>query len=179
VLKCKKGKILKGKRWHSFAYVFLRALVSPFIARKFRFEYDDIKVSTSPYIVIGNHLTNWDPILIGFSFKKPMYYVATDQIFRMGWKSKLLVFIFAPIARAKTVNETQTVISIFKKLRDNSNVCIFAEGNSSFDGETCEIQPSIGKLVKRAGGNCNIPFFRSLLYISISLKILQLFIQKH
>jgi hypothetical protein len=69
----------------------------------------------------------------------------------MGIKSKILMFCFSPIARAKTMNETQTVITIFRRIKDKCNICIFAEGNASFDGETCEIQPSIGKLIKRAG----------------------------
>jgi 1-acyl-sn-glycerol-3-phosphate acyltransferase len=121
------------------------------LARKFKFEYDNIKVDKPPYIVVSNHLTNWDPLLIGLSFGKNMYYVATDQIFRMGLKSKLLMYFFSPIARAKTAQETQTVITIFRRLKDNCNICIFAEGSTSYDGQTGEIQPSIGKLVKRAG----------------------------
>lgn len=142
---------MKGKKRHDFIYRISWILFRRYFASKFNFEYDSIKVDNTPYIVISNHVTNWDPILIGLSFGKNMYYVATDQVLRMGIKSKLLNFCFAPIARAKTVNETQTVISIFRHLKENCNVCIFAEGNSSFDGETCEVQPSIGKLVKRAG----------------------------
>lgn len=143
--------IMKGKRRHDFIYRTLWMLLRHSLARKFNFIYDSIKVEQSPYIVISNHLTNWDPILIGLSFGRNMYYVATDQILRMGLKSKLLNFCFAPIPRAKTVNETQTVISIFKHLKENCNICIFAEGNSSFDGENSEVQPSIGKLIKRVG----------------------------
>lgn len=142
---------MKYKKRHDFIYRTLWLLLRRFFARKFGFEYDLINVEKSPYIVVSNHVTNWDPILIGLSFGRNMYYVATDQIFRMGLKSKILMFCFSPIARAKTTNETQTVITIFRRLKDNCNICIFAEGSSSFDGETCEIQPSIGKLVKRAG----------------------------
>ena len=142
---------MKGKKRHDFMFRLSWILFHRLFARKFNFDYETIKAIQSPYIVISNHLTNWDPILIGISFGRNMYYVATDQIFRMGLKSKLLTFCFSPIARAKTVNETQTVISIFRRLKDKCNICIFAEGNSSFDGETCEIRPSIGKLVKKAG----------------------------
>jgi len=142
---------MKGKKRHDFVYRLGWILLRRYFARKFNFEYDTINTDSSPYIVVSNHVTNWDPILIGLSFGRSMYYVATDQVLRMGLKSKILAFLFSPIARTKTVNETQTVITIFKRLRDKCNICIFAEGNSSFDGETCEIQPSIGKLIKRAG----------------------------
>jgi len=142
---------MKGKKRHDFIFRLAWFLFRRHFARKFNFEYEDIKVDNSPYIVVSNHLTNWDPILIGLSFGRSMYYVATDQIFRMGWKSKLLMYFFSPIAKAKTAHETQTVITIFRRLKENCNICIFAEGSTSFDGETGEVQPSIGKLVKRAG----------------------------
>jgi 1-acyl-sn-glycerol-3-phosphate acyltransferase len=117
----------------------------------FNFEYDAIDAGHSPYIVISNHLTNFDPLLIGLSFRKLMYYVASDHVLRSGFKGKLLNFLMSPIARAKTMQETQTVITIFRRLKENCNICIFAEGTTSFDGETGEVQRSIGKLVKRAG----------------------------
>jgi len=142
---------MKGKTRHDFIYRLAWFLVRRHFARKFNFFYDSIKVESMPYIVVSNHLTNWDPILIALSFGKNMYYVATDQIFRMGWKSKLLMYFFSPIAKAKTAQEAQTVITIFRRLKENCSICIFVEGSTSFDGETGEVQPSIAKLVKRAG----------------------------
>jgi len=142
---------LKGKLRHDFIYRVLWILSRRFIARKFNFKYKIIEKIQSPYIVISNHVTNADPILIGLSFGRCMYYVATDQLLRMGLKSKLLLYFFSPIIRAKTAQETQTVITIFRRLKDKCNICIFPEGMTSFDGEPWEIQSSICKLVKRAG----------------------------
>jgi 1-acyl-sn-glycerol-3-phosphate acyltransferase len=142
---------LKGKKRHDIVYKLLWALLRRFIARKFNFEYDNIKLDKTPCIAVSNHLTNWDPILIGFSFGRTLYYVATDQIFRMGLKSRLLEFFFSPIPFSKTAQDTKTVITVLRRLKENCNICIFPEGNTSFNGETGEIHPSIGKLVKRAG----------------------------
>jgi len=142
---------MKGKKRHNFFYGLAWILCRRSLSKKFNFIFDNIKIKHSPYIVVANHLTNWDPLLIGLSFRKSMYYVASDHILRMGLKSKILEFTMSPIARVKTANETQTVISIFRRLKENCNICIFAEGTTSFNGETGEVQPSIGKLVKRAG----------------------------
>ena len=142
---------MKGRKRHDFVYRLGWMLVHRPMARMFNFEYDTIDAGHSPYIVISNHLTNYDPILIGLSFRKLMYYVASDHVLRSGFKGKLLNFLMAPIVRTKTIQETQTVISIFRRLKENCNICIFAEGSTSFDGETGEVQRSIGKLVKRAG----------------------------
>jgi len=142
---------MKGKARHDFIYNLAWHLCHLPLARKFNFKYESIKVDDSPYIVVSNHLTNWDPLLIGLSFRKCMYYVASDHIMRMGLISKILDFVMSPIVRVKTSQETQTVITIFRRLKEKCNICIFVEGATSFDGVTSEIQPSIGKLIKRAG----------------------------
>ncbi|GBU27524.1 hypothetical protein R84B8_01057 [Treponema sp. R8-4-B8] len=142
---------MKGKKRHEFIWRVVGNLCRRGWANKFNFKYDNIETEHSPYIVVANHLTNWDPILIGLSFRKLMYYVASDHLLRMGLISKLLEFAMAPIARVKTAQETQTVISIFRRLKEKCNICIFVEGSTSFDGVTGEVQPSIGKLIKRAG----------------------------
>ena len=143
--------MIDGKERHDFWYRFSVAILRKFVCHKFNFEYDKVEVGYSPYIVISNHLTNWDPILIALSFKKSMYFLASDYVYRVGFKSKLLRFFYSPIARARSALETSGVMTIFKRLRDKCNICIFAEGNNPFDGETGEVQPSIGRLIKRAG----------------------------
>jgi hypothetical protein len=80
-----------------------------------------------------------------------MYYVASEQVMRAGFKGRLVDFLVAPIARARSVSDIQTIISIFRRLKEKANICIFAEGSTSFDGETGELPPSIGKLVKKSG----------------------------
>ena len=142
---------MKGKRRYDLTYKFLRVTVPPYLSHKFNYEYDNINVEYSPYIVVSNHLTNWDPLFVGSSFKKSMYYVASDHILRMGIISKIIKFLGNPIPRLKSMQETQTVIAIFKRLREKCNICLFVEGSTSFDGKTGEIQPSIGKLIKKAG----------------------------
>ena len=143
--------MIEGKERHDFVYKWSAKFARRYLCHKFNFEYDVVNVGYSPYIVISNHLTNWDPLLIAMSFKKSMYYLASDVVYRLGVKSKLLRFLFSPIARARSALETSGVLTIFKRLRGKANICIFEEGNNSFDGETGEIQPSIGRLIKRAG----------------------------
>jgi len=143
--------MIKGKERHDFAYKLAINLLRPFLCLRFNYKYDRIDVPHSQYIVISNHLTNWDPLLIGLSFKKSMYYIASDYLFRVGLKGKIVKFLFSPIARAKSMLETSAVIKLFRRLKEKCNICIFAEGNTSFDGETGEVQRSISKLIKRAG----------------------------
>jgi 1-acyl-sn-glycerol-3-phosphate acyltransferase len=141
---------MKGNKRHRFVFKVLMPIVRRFIAPKFNFKGEAVNVDQSPYIVLSNHVTNWDPVLINISFKEQMYFVASDQIYRMGFKSKLIKFLQSPIPIAKTTQEIQTIIDILNCLRKKCNVCIFPEGNTTSDGETLEIQPSISKLIKKA-----------------------------
>ena len=142
---------MKGKTRHDFFYRLTRNLCRLPLILKFNYKFDKIKVNHSPYIVAVNHLTNWDPVLVGLSFRKSMYYVASDHIMRMGLLSKFIEFAISPIFRVRTTQETQTVITLFRRLKEKCNVCIFIEGTTSFDGKTGAVQPSIGKLAKKTG----------------------------
>lgn len=140
--------------WYEFVYRIFRPVLDLFLPRKFNYEYKNIDVprSHSPYIVISNHITFWDPLFVAISFKKQQFFVSSDQVMRAGIGGKLIRFLVNPIVRVKSQNETQTVISIFKRLRQ-SNIVIFSEGTISYDGETKMVMSSTGKLVKRSGAS--------------------------
>ncbi len=144
---------MKGRLRHLIINKLARVVLLPVVKFKFGYKFEKIKPGKKPYIVVSNHVCNYDPILLGFSFSDVLYYVASDHLFRMGFVSKLLVFAISPIPRAKATTETKTVKEIFGRLRSGGNICIFAEGNSTFSGETGYIPPSIGKLAKRAGAS--------------------------
>ena len=142
---------MKVKYRYTLSYKFFRFLGTLILPRKFSFVYDKIKVKHSPYIVVANHVSYWDPILITMSFKKHMYFLASDEIMRFGLWGKLVTIFFNPISKTRAVNETNAVINIFRRLRSGRNICIFPEGITTFDGETGKIIPSINKLIKKAG----------------------------
>lgn len=142
---------MKGYSRHQWIYKTLRVLLGPYLKHKFQFTYEEAIVKHRPYIVLSNHTTDWDPFLVGLSFPEPMYYVASDHIFRMGFISKIIEFLVSPIPRIKANKEVETVLNIMRRLKAGANICIFAEGNRSYTGETGAIFQSSGKLIKRCG----------------------------
>lgn len=142
---------MKSLYWHRFIYRILKIIIKPFLKMKLNYSYEKAKPTSGPYIVLANHNTDYDPILVGLAFRNQMYYVASEHIFRWGFVSKLINFLVAPIPRVKAKTEIQTVMNILKRLRMGANVCMFAEGNRSFSGETGEIHPATGKLIKKSG----------------------------
>ena len=142
---------MKGLAWHRFVFRVLQIVMGPFLKRKLNYSYEKVKPSSHPYVILANHNTDYDPLLIGLAFPDHMYYVASEHIFRWGFVSKLINFLVAPIPRVKGTTEINTVMNIFKRLKAGANVCMFAEGNRSFSGETGEIPVSTGKLIKKSG----------------------------
>ena len=142
---------MKNLLLHQIVYKIARILLMPYIKCRFGFQFEKIIPKEKPYIVLSNHTSAWDPMLVGMSFPKHMYYVASEHIFRKGFLSKLLNLFLAPIMRVKGRTEMRTAINILKSLKSGCNVCMFAEGSSSWNGETSKITAATAKLVKRSG----------------------------
>lgn len=141
---------------------FFTALLRPvgYSVAKLKFGYKYKKATDLPenYIVLSNHVTDYDPILVGLSFKKQMYYVASEHITRWGWLYKVLNFVFEPIIRYKATVAASTVMDILRKVRKGNNVCIFAEGVRTWDGVTAPVVPATAQLVKSA--RCGLVTYR-------------------
>ena len=141
---------------------FFTALLRPvgYSVVKLKFGYQYKKATDLPenYIILSNHVTDYDPILVGLSFPKQMYYVASEHITRWGWIYKLLHFLFEPIIRYKATVAASTVMDILRKVRKGGNVCIFAEGVRTWDGVTGPVVPATAQLVKSA--RCGLVTYR-------------------
>ena len=99
-------------------------------------------------LILSNHVTDFDPILVGLSFSEHMYYVAGENVLRMGFLSKLVARYASIIQRVKGTTDAEAALQILRTLRKGRNVCMFAEGNRTFTGETLPIAPATAKLVK-------------------------------
>ena len=136
---------------HQMIWSILRRLVYPYVKFKFGYTYEKAKDLPETYIVLSNHTTDFDPIFVAMSFPKFMHYVASEHVARWKFLSTLINFAFAPIWRYKGSVAASTVIDVFKKVKEKKNVALFAEGARTWDGITCPILPSTGKMVKKAG----------------------------
>ena len=144
---------IRNYRRHARAYGIAKKLLSPFFRWLFKIESQPTPDLKGPYLVYANHNADLDAVLVQLSFDEVLYFVASEHIFRVGMASRLLMYLFDPISRLKGSTDLSTVRDIMRRLRDGKNVCIFAEGNRSFNGLTGPIPPSVGKLAK----SCKVP----------------------
>ena len=112
---------------------------------------DNIPAS-GPVVVVCNHVSFMDPIILGGCVRRPMRFVMWYKIFQI----PLLKFIFKtakaiPIASAR--EDRQLMDEAFEKvdaeLAAGNVVCIFPEGGITRDGEIQRFRPGIEKIIQR------------------------------
>ena len=140
--------VKQGKPRQMLLYRLLAAVAAPVLRLLFRLRYEKQEL-TGPTLVICNHVTNYDPLLVGTCFRKHfMHFVASEHLFRLGWVSAVIRYITDPIPRRKGTSGADTAMACLRKLRGGSSVCLFAEGECTWDGVTAPIVPSTGRLAK-------------------------------
>lgn len=105
-----------------------------------------------PAVLVCNHVSFVDALLVGGSIRRPVRFVMYYKIFQI----PLLRFIFKtakaiPIASAK---EDETLLAdafekIDSELGDGHIVCIFPEGGITKDGEIQPFRPGIERIIER------------------------------
>ena len=140
-------------RRHVCVWKFARFVMPLFLKTKLGYSHDTCKKDFKPpYIVLANHNSNFDSVEVGVSFPRHMYFMASEQVYRAGFKSKLLRWAFEPISKIKGSTDFLAVAKALRKIKKGKNVCLFPEANRSFNGKTHPIQEATGKLVKVSGG---------------------------
>ena len=141
-----------------FWYQILRNVVKPFVKKKMDYEGDIVDLGNSTSMIVCNHVTDVDIVLLGMCFPQHMCTIASEHIFRWGIPSSLLKHFFNIIPRFKGKVEVNTALEALRFMRSGVNVALFPEGSRTFDGKTKKIIPSTGKLAKM--GNVDLVTYR-------------------
>ena len=105
-----------------------------------------------PAIVVCNHVSFMDPIILGGSVARPMRFVMYYKIFQMPFLSFLFRNAKAiPIAsRSEDENLMNAAFEkVDAELAAGNIVCIFPEGGLTLDGEVQRFKPGIEKIIAR------------------------------
>lgn len=103
---------------------FVRAILRPFYPVKI---YGDKNIENKKCLIVGNHVSGWDPIIYTIHMKKLVPFVYKAEFS----KSKFLTWVLlgldcVPIKRGEAdMNATK---SILRLLKNDKAVCLFPEG---------------------------------------------------
>ncbi|MDO5576059.1 MAG: lysophospholipid acyltransferase family protein [Fibrobacter sp.] len=104
----------------------------------------------APFVVLSNHGTFFDPWIIGWYTFRPFSYMMNDDGFRgpPSISTRYLKSIDC-IPKKKGTTDYKAMKTTFQFLKDGSPVCVFPEGQTTWDGETQPLFPGIEKIVKK------------------------------
>ena len=132
------------KVWHLFRHSLF------FVIHAFHLDCEPIKTE-GPILLVVNHVTACDPLLVASALgKKQVYFVASDHIMRQGIAGRFLQWSVGPIPRRKGSSALLTVKECLRHLKDGHSICVFAEGEQSWDGRNIPVVEGTGSLAKAA-----------------------------
>lgn len=104
--------------------------------------------SDGPVLLVANHQSNLDPVLIGVGCRRRLSFVAKRPLFRgiFGWSIRLLDAI--PLDQEGS--SLSGIKEALRRLKQGGAVLIFPEGTRTNDGRIAPIQPGFCGLVRRS-----------------------------
>ena len=137
---------------HKYIFAFLRTIFRPYVRLKYHITPEPFPASEDrPYLIVFNHQTGFDQFFPMLIFRQPTYFVASEDIFSLGWISGVLRWLVAPIPIKKQTNDLKAVKNCIRVAREGGSICLAPEGHRTFHGKTVYIKPSIASLAKKLG----------------------------
>ena len=140
--------------WCKFRHKIIIEIARPIFWLIFKLKYNchmkREKLPKEGSIILSNHQMTLDPFGVGMKFDKPLYYMASSDIFQNKISGKLIKFAVNPIPKQKSnKNDIAAIKACMQVAKENGNICIFPEGNRTFSGQLGNIDFSIVKLIKK------------------------------
>lgn len=144
----------KKKSWlrprHRILWRLLQPLARPFCRLKYNVTIEKFREEGDrAYLILMNHQTPYDQFFLGGSFRGPIYFVATEDIFSLGWVSSLIRWLVAPIPIRKQTTDFSAVMTCIRVAREGGTIAMCPEGNRTYSGKTEYINPAIVKMARK------------------------------
>ena len=146
----------KKKKWIKFRHRVVRNLLAMTLGVYARIKYhihiQKFKEQEDrPYLVLLNHQTAFDQFFVGMAFRGPIYYLASEDLFSMGWVSSLIRYLVAPIPIKKQTTDVKAILNCIRVVKEGGTLAIAPEGNRTFSGRTEYMSDSIAPLARKLG----------------------------
>ena len=145
-----------NKNWirprHAVIRNILYCILTPYRKIRYGIKIDKFREQENrPYLILLNHQTPFDQFVVGISLTGPIYYMATEDIFSMGWISNVIRWLIAPIPIKKQTTDVRAILNCMKVAKEGGSIAIAPEGNRTYCGRTVYMSPSIVPLARKLG----------------------------
>ena len=114
-----------------------------------------VKIEKAPdagqALILFNHQTALDQFLVSLAFPQPVYYVASEDLFSIGPLARAMEYAVAPIPIKKQATDIRAVKTCLRVAREGGTIAIAPEGNRTYGGRPCHMNPAIGSLARKLG----------------------------
>ncbi len=150
-MKAKEKKTWRKFR-HKVVYLILRLPIHLISRIKYGVRIEKFhEKKNQPLLILYNHQTAFDQFFVGVSFDRPIYYLATEDIFSNGWISSLIKYLVEPIPIKKQTTDIKAILNCIKVGKEGGSIAIAPEGNRTYSGETVYMSPAISSLARKLG----------------------------
>ncbi len=147
-MKKKQNKWMKYR--HRVARNFFCAILKPYSVWKYGIKVEKFKEQEDRnYLILLNHQTAFDQFFVGMSFKGPIYYLASEDLFSKGFVSSIIRWLVNPIPIKKQANDIGAVLNCIRVAKEGGTIAIAPEGNRTYSGKTGYMNPTIASLAKK------------------------------
>ena len=146
----------KPAKWIKNRHKVITVILRPFLCLIAKMKYHaklDVFAEQGDrnWLILANHQTTFDQFFVATSFKKPVYFVAMDDVFSNGLSSRLIEWAVAPIPFMKATTDLKSVKTCIRVAKEGGNIGLFPEGNRTYGGKECYIKPSVASLAQKLG----------------------------
>ncbi|OGN59574.1 MAG: cytidylate kinase [Chlamydiae bacterium RIFCSPHIGHO2_12_FULL_27_8] len=140
-------KIVKKKTKIKFSYRFVKKFFLFFLKFFYKLEiFGKENIIEGKSIIISNHVSFLDPIILTQVFDEELNFIAKKSIFKKFFLGKIIKILNAHEISLNSPN-IKTFRIIDSILKANKKIILFPEGQRSEDGQILKFLPGIGFLV--------------------------------
>ena len=145
---------MKKKKWckarHKFWFTIMRPIFSFLFWKKYGYKAENYKLDRKQnYLIICNHSCSLDPFMLGKSFFRPIYFVASDDLLKNGFISKIMKHTVAPIPIRKGTMDISPIRNCISIAKEGGTIGIFPEGNRTYSGEISYLGINLVKFIRK------------------------------
>lgn len=133
--------------WYRFHRAWTRALLRALTGARVRGA--EGVPATGGVVVVSNHISFWDPPLVGTSLEREAFFLAKEELFR-SWPLGAMIASMNAIPIRRGVADLQGITRVLEVLRAGGCLVMFPEGGRMKDGQLHRAKPGVGLIVAHA-----------------------------
>ena len=134
--------------WYNFLHILCRLLAVSFLS--FRAYGREKQPRTGPLLILSNHQSHLDPLLMGLTFDRRLNFLARDSLFRFT-PFRLLIASLDAIPIHREGLGLAGLKETLGRLKQGEAVVLFPEGTRTESGDLGPLKPGFCVLARRHG----------------------------